>query len=107
MTNPRVRLARRGQLWWVPGANRARIPRNGMTSRSPPVARTVVEVLAAVAMVLLGVWGVVNLSEGDWFIGGVLVASAVIGFWSRAIRLLQARRRGPRGPLPPVNKPAG
>ena len=69
--------------------------------------KTVVEVLAAVAMVLLGVWGVVNLSEGDWFIGGVLVASAVIGFWSRAIRLLQARRRRPRGPFPPVNKPAG
>jgi hypothetical protein len=65
------------------------------------------DVLAAVALVLLGVWGVVNLSEGDWFIGGVFVASAVIGVWSRAIRLLQARRRRPRGPFPPANKAAG
>lgn len=67
----------------------------------------VVDVLAAVAFVLVGVWGVINLSESDWFIGGVMVASAVIGLWSLAARVLQARRRGPRSPLPPANKAAG
>ena len=46
-------------------------------------------VLAAVAFVLIGVWGVVNLSDGDWLIGGAMLASAVIGLWSRAVRMLQ------------------
>ena len=68
---------------------------------------TVVDVVVAVAFVLLGVWGVINLSDGDWFIGGVLVASAVIGLRSRTIRLVQARHRRQRGPFPPANKPAG
>ena len=67
----------------------------------------VVDALAAVAFVLIGVWGVVNLSESDWFIGGVMVASAVIGLWSLAVRVLQARPRRPRGPLPPAKKAAG
>ena len=66
-----------------------------------------VGVLAVVAFVLMGAWGVVNLSEGDWFIGGVLLASAVIGVWSRMVRMLQERRRRPRGPLPPTNEAAG
>lgn len=73
-----------------------------MQGRRAPV----VDALAAVALVLVGVWGVVNLSESDWFIGGVMAASAVIGLWSLAVRLLQARRRRPRGPLPPANKAA-
>jgi len=67
----------------------------------------VLDVLAAVALVLVGVWGVINLSESDWFIGGVMVASAVIGLWSLAVRVLQARRRVPRGPLPPASKATG
>ena len=66
-----------------------------------------VGVLGAVAFVLVGVWGVVNLSEGDWFIGGVMLASAVIGVWSLVVRMLQDRRRRPRGPFPPTNKAAG
>jgi hypothetical protein len=64
-------------------------------------------VLATIAFVLVGVWGVVNLSEGDWFIGGVMVAAALIGLWSRAVRVLQGRRRRPRGPFPPANKASG
>jgi hypothetical protein len=67
----------------------------------------VLDVLAVVAFVLVGVWGVVNLSESDWFIGGLMVASAVVGLWSLAARVVRARRRGPRGPLPPANKAAG
>ena len=72
------------------------------------VSRTaVIDLLAAVAFVLLGIWGVVNLSEGDWFIGGGMVATAVIGLWSRVVRLVHERRRRPRGPFPPANKAAG
>lgn len=66
-----------------------------------------VGVLGAVAFVLVGVWGVVNLSEGDWFIGGVMLASAVIGLWSLVVRTLRERRRRPRDPFPPTNKAAG
>jgi hypothetical protein len=63
--------------------------------------------LGAVVFVLVGVWGVVNLSEGDWFIGGVMVAGAIVGLWSLVIRVLQQRRRRPPGPFPPANKAAG
>jgi len=63
--------------------------------------------LGAVAFVLVGVWGVVNLSEGDWFIGGVMVAGAIVGLWSLVIRVLEQRRRRPPGPFPPANKAAG
>jgi hypothetical protein len=65
------------------------------------------DALTAVAFVLIAVWGVINLSESDWFIGGVMTVSAVIGLWSLGVRGLQARRRRPRGPFPPANKPAG
>lgn len=63
--------------------------------------------LGAVGFVLVGVWGVVNLSERDWFIGVVMVASAVVGLWSLVVRALQERRRRPRRPLPPGSKPVG
>jgi hypothetical protein len=63
--------------------------------------------LGAVAFVLAGVLGVVNLADGDWFIGGVLVASAMVGLWSLVVRVLQQRRRRPPGPFPPANKAAG
>ena len=63
--------------------------------------------LGAVAFVLVGVWGVVNLTEGDWFIGGLMVACAIVGLWSTVVRLFQQRRRRPPGPFPPANKPAG
>ena len=73
-----------------------------------PGSRTsVIGVLAAVAFVLVGLWGVVNLAEGDWFIGGVMLASVVVGLWSQVVRILQERRRRPRGPLPPTNNAAG
>jgi hypothetical protein len=39
-------------------------------------------VLRAVALLGLGVWGVVKLTEGDWFIGGVLVACVLLGLQS-------------------------
>jgi hypothetical protein len=67
----------------------------------------VIDLLGAVAFVLLGIWGVVNLSQGDWFISGVVVATAVVGLWSRVVRLLQERRRRSRGSLPPANKAVG
>jgi hypothetical protein len=38
--------------------------------------------LRAVALLGLGVWGAVKLTEGDWFIGGVLVASVLLGLHS-------------------------
>ena len=54
----------------------------------------VVSVIIAVAWTVLGAWGVVNLSEGDWFIGTVMVACAIVGWWSLAVRVLRDRRRG-------------
>jgi hypothetical protein len=62
--------------------------------------------LSAVVLLFVGVWGVVNLSDGDWFIGGVMVGCAVVGLWSLVVRLLQQRRRRPPGPLPPANRAA-
>ena len=50
-------------------------------------------VIIAVAWTLLGAWGVANLSEGDWFIGTVMVACAIVGLWSLAARVLRDRRR--------------
>ncbi len=38
-------------------------------------------VLAAIAFLIVGVWGVINLSDGDWFIGGVMLGSAVVTLW--------------------------
>lgn len=61
-------------------------------------------VLGAAGFVLVGVWGVVNLSEGDWFIGVGMVGSAVIGLWSLLVRVLQQRRHGRGGPLPRGDK---
>ena len=50
-------------------------------------------VIFAVAWGLLGAWGVVNLSQGDWFVGTVMVACAVVGLWSLAVRVVADRRR--------------
>ena len=48
--------------------------------------RMLTSVLAAVAWLLIGAWGVLNLSEQDWFIGGVMLGCALIGLWSLAVR---------------------
>jgi hypothetical protein len=62
---------------------------------------------AAVAWVLLGIWGVVNLAQEDWFIGGVMLGCAFVGLWSLATRVLRDRHgHGPR-PEPPADKPTG
>ena len=55
--------------------------------------RAVTTVLAAVAWVVIGGWGALNLSEGDWFIGGLMLACALVGLWSLALRVLRARAR--------------
>ena len=68
---------------------------------------SVIGVLGAAGFVLVGVWGVVNLSEGDWFIGFGMVGSAVIGLWSLLVRGLQQHRRGRGGPLPPGDRAVG
>ena len=68
---------------------------------------SVIGVLGALGFVLVGAWGAVNLSEGDWFIGGGRVGSASVGLRSILVRLLEARRRRARGPLPPGNKAVG
>ena len=64
-------------------------------------------VLGAIAFVLVGVWGVVNLSEEDWFVGGLMLASAVVGLWSLVARVLEERRGRPRGPSPPADASPG
>ena len=56
--------------------------------------RLVVMALAAVAYVLLGAWGVINLADGDWFIGGVMLACAVVGLPSLLARARKERRDG-------------
>jgi hypothetical protein len=64
-------------------------------------------VLAAVAWVLLGSWGVVNLAQGDWFVGGVMLGCAVVGLWSLATRVARERRgHGPRR-QPPADRRTG
>ena len=54
---------------------------------------TATALLGVVAFVLVGIWGVVNLSESDWFIGGLMVVCAIVGLWSLVVRV---SHRGPR-----------
>ena len=49
-------------------------------------------VLGAVALVAIGVWGVVKLGEGDWFIGGAFVACALLGVRSLFSTVRRMRR---------------
>jgi hypothetical protein len=69
--------------------------------------RILTAVLATVAWVLIGVWGVLNLAQSDWFIGGVMLGGAVVGLGSRADRVLRDRHARGRGAGPPANKPTG
>jgi hypothetical protein len=64
-------------------------------------------ILAAVAWVLIGVWGAVNLAQGDWFIGGVMLGCAVVGLWSLAVRALREPHARSRGTGPPADTPTG
>lgn len=52
-------------------------------------ARTAGALLRAVALLGLGVWGVLEIAAGDWFFGGVLVACMLLGAQS----LLSTLRR--------------
>ncbi len=66
-----------------------------------------VGVLAAAALLAIGAWGIVNLLDGDWFVGGLFVACAILGVPSAVSRVRQLRRAeraaranepgGPRG----------
>jgi hypothetical protein len=51
-----------------------------------------VGVLRAVLLLVLGVWGVVKLVEGDWFIGGVLLACVLLGVPSLVSTVRRIRR---------------
>jgi len=51
-----------------------------------------VGVLRSVLFLVLGVWGVVELVEGDWFIGGVLLACVLLGVPSLVSTVRRIRR---------------
>ena len=60
-------------------------------------ALTVSVLVRVAALVGLGVWGVVKLADGDWFIGGVLVACVLLGSQSLVTRVQRVRRSRRRG----------
>ena len=41
--------------------------------------------LGVAVYLAVGVWGVVNLAEGDWFIGGVMVTVMLVGLPSLSV----------------------
>ena len=57
-----------------------------------------VGVLRAVALLALCVWGMVNLVEGDWFIGGVMLACVLLLVPSQvsAVRRMRREERAAR-----------
>ena len=59
-----------------------------------------VGVLGAVAFLAVGVLGVVNLVEGDWFIGGLFVACALVGLPSLVSTVRRMRREERSSPTP-------
>ena len=63
-----------------------------------------VGVLGAAALLAVGVWGVVNLLDGDWFIGGLFVACALFGVPSVVSRVRRLRREA-RDPRATANEP--
>ena len=64
-----------------------------------------VGVLGAAALLAVGVWGVVNLLDGDWFIGGLFAACALFGAPSLVSRVRRLRREE-RDPAAAANEPA-
>ena len=65
-----------------------------------------VGVLGVAALVAVGVWGVVNLVEGDWFIGGLFVACVLFGLPS-LVSSVRRMRREERGSSSAANKQPG
>jgi hypothetical protein len=63
-----------------------------------------VGVLGAAALLAVGVWGVVNLAAGDWFIGGLFVACALFGVPSVVSRVRRLRREE-RDPAAAAHEP--
>jgi hypothetical protein len=55
-------------------------------------ALTVGVLLRAVALLGLGVWGVLEIAAGDWFFGGVLVACVLLGAQSLLSTIRRAQR---------------
>ena len=51
-----------------------------------------VGVLGTLAFLAVGVWGVANLVEGDWFIGGLFLVCAVAGLPSVVSTARRLRR---------------
>ncbi len=62
--------------------------------------------LGAAALLAVGVWGVVNLLDGDWFIGLLFVACALFGVPSAVSRVRRLRREE-RDPHAVANEPGG
>ena len=60
--------------------------------------RSIMGVLRAVALLALCVWGVVNLVDGDWFIGGVMFVCVLLLVPSRvsAVRRMRREERAAR-----------
>jgi hypothetical protein len=56
--------------------------------------RLMVLALAALACMLVGVWGVVKLAGEDWFIGVVFLVCAVIGLARVLGRVIASARSG-------------
>jgi hypothetical protein len=69
--------------------------------------RVLTSVLATIAWLLIGAWGVINLAQEDWFIGGVMLGCAVVGLWSLAVRVLRDRHARHRGAGPRAGKATG
>jgi hypothetical protein len=59
----------------------------------------IVEILGTAAILGIGVWGIVNLVEGDWFIGGLFVGCALVSLPSlvTTVRRMRREERAGRG----------
>ena len=52
----------------------------------------IVGILGAAAILGLAAWGIANLAQGDWFIGGLFVGCALISLPSLATTVRRMRR---------------
>jgi hypothetical protein len=52
----------------------------------------IVGILGTAAILGIGVWGIVNLVEGDWFIGGLFVGCALVSLQSLVTTVRRMRR---------------